>query len=60
MLRFIALQGVQAHEKVEHSQHRENVIYRDLSRVVQLLLQLENKQQIMRFNTSTCIRYIYW
>ena len=26
MLRFIALQGVWAHENVEHSQRRENVI----------------------------------
>ena len=46
MLRFIALRGVWAHENVEHSQRRENVIYRDLSRIVELLLQLENKQQI--------------
>ena len=34
MLRFIALQGVRAHENVEHSQRRENVIDRDRSRVV--------------------------
>ena len=47
MLLFIALRGVLAHENVEHSQHRENVIYGDLSRVVELLLHLENKQQIM-------------
>ena len=44
MLRFIALRGVRAHECVEHSQHRENVIYRDRTRIVELLLQLENKQ----------------
>ena len=43
MLRFIALQGEWTHENVEHSQHRENVIYRDLSRLVELLLQLEKK-----------------
>ena len=55
MLRFIALQGVQAHENVEHSQHRENVIhvYRDRSRIVELLLQLENKEQIMQNNVET-------
>ena len=59
MLRFIALQGGRAHENVEHSQRSENVIYRDRSRVVELLLQLENKQKIMQkmwtLNTSTCI-----
>ena len=62
MLRFTALRGVRAHENVEHSQRRENVIYRDRSRIVELLLQLENKQQIMqimwRLNTIACIRYI--
>ena len=52
MLRFIALPGVRAHENVEHSQHRENVIYRDRSRIVELLLQLENKQ-IMQNNVET-------
>ena len=52
MLCFIALQGVRAHENVEHSQHRENVIYRDRSRIVELLLQLENKQ-IMQNNVET-------
>ena len=30
MLRLIALRGVRAHENVEHSQRRENVIYRDI------------------------------
>ena len=62
MLCFIALQGVRAHENVEHSQRRENIIYRDRSRVVELLLQLENKQKsckiMWRLNTSTCIRYL--
>ena len=59
MLRFIALRGVRAHENVEHSQRRENVIYRDQSRVVQLLLQLENKQQ---FGDSTQVHVfvLYW
>ena len=46
MLRSIALRGVRAHENVEHSQRRENVIYTDRSRIVELLLQLENKQQM--------------
>ena len=39
MQRFIALHGVRAHENVEHSQRWENVIDRDRSRVVELLLQ---------------------
>ena len=62
MLRFIAFQGVRAHENVKHSQRMENVIYRDQSRVVELLLQLENKQQFMQNNVETqhktCIRYV--
>ena len=53
MLRFIALQEVRADEKVEHSHHRVNVIYRDRSRIVEHLLQLENKQQIMQNNVRT-------
>ena len=53
MLCFIALRGVRAHENVEHSQRRENVIYRDRSSMVDLLLQLENKQQIMQNNVET-------
>ena len=32
---------------------RENVIYRDRSNIVELLLQLENKQQIMQNNVET-------
>ena len=44
MLRFIALRVVRVHENVEHPQLRENVIYRDRSRMVELLLQLENKR----------------
>ena len=52
MLRFIASRGVRAHENVEHSQRRENVIYSDGSRIVELLLQLENKQQ-MQNNVET-------
>ena len=46
MLCFIALRGVRAHEYVKHSN-------RDRSRVVELLLQLENKQQIMQNNVET-------
>ena len=53
MLRFIALRGVRAHENVEHSQRRENVIYRDRSCIVELLLQLENTRQIMQKNEET-------
>ena len=53
MVRFIALRGVRAHENVEHSQRRENVIYRDRSHIVELLLQLENKQQIMQNNVES-------
>ena len=53
MLRFIASRGVREHDNVEHSQRRENVIYRDRRRIVELLLQLENKQQIMQNNVQT-------
>ena len=53
MLRFIALRGGRAHENVEHSQRKENVIYMDRSRIVELLLQLDNKQQIMQNNVET-------
>ena len=53
MLRFIALRGVRAHENVKHSKRRENVIYRDRSRIVELLLQLENKQKLMQNNVET-------
>ena len=44
MLRFIALQGIRAHENVELSQRRENITYRDRSRVVELLLRQIEKQ----------------
>ena len=53
MLRFIALRGVRAHENVEHSQRRENVIYRNWGCIEELLLQLENKQQIIQHNVET-------
>ena len=43
MLRFIALRGVRAHENAKHSKRRENVINRDRSRKVELLLQLEKQ-----------------
>ena len=38
---------------VAHLERKKNVIYRDRSRVVQLLLQLENKNQIMQNNVET-------
>ena len=50
---YASLRGVRAHENVEHSQRRENVIYRDRSRIIELLLQLENKQQIIQNNVET-------
>ena len=59
MLRFIALQGVRSHENMEQSQRRENVIYRDRSCVVELLVQLKNKQQIMQNNVETQHKYKY-
>ena len=59
MLSFIALQGVRAYENVEHSQRRENITYRDRSRVVELLLQLENKQQIMQNNVETQQAHVF-
>ena len=58
-LRFIELLGVGAHEIVEHSQRRENVIYMDRCRLVELLLQLENKQQIMQKNVETQLKHMY-
>ena len=59
MLCFIALRGVRVHENVEHSQRRENVIYTDRSSIVELLLQLENKQQIMQNNVETQLKPMY-
>ena len=53
MLRFIALRGVRAHENVKHSKRTENFIYRDRNRIIKLLLQLENKQEIMQNNEET-------
>ena len=53
MLRFISLRGVRAHENVKHLQCRENVIYKDQSRIEELLLQLEYKQQIIQNNVET-------
>ena len=43
MLRFIVLQGVRAHENVEHSQRRENITYSDRSRVVELFITIHAK-----------------
>ena len=59
MLRFIASRAVRAHENVEHSRRRENVIYRDRKSIVELLLQLENKQQIMQNNVDTQHKHMY-
>ena len=59
MLRFIALRGVRAHENVEHSQRRENAIDRDRNHEVELLQQLENKQQIMQNNVETQHKHMY-
>ena len=59
MLRFIALRGVHAHENVEHSQRWENVIHRDQGRIVELLLQLDNKQQIKQNNVDTQHNHMY-
>ena len=53
MLHFIALQGVWAYKKVAHKQSRLNVIFRDGSPVLELLLQLENIHQIMQDNVET-------
>ena len=55
MLRFTALQG----DNMGHSQRRENVIYRDRSHIVELLLQLENKQHIMQNNVETRHKHMY-
>ena len=59
MQRFNALRGVRAHENVEHSQRRENVIYRDRSLIVELLLQLEYKQQIIQNNRDSTQSHVF-
>ena len=59
MLRLIALREVRAHQNVEHSQCRENVIHRDRNHVVEDLLQLENKQQIMQNKLETQHKHMY-
>ena len=59
MLHFISVRGVRAHKNVAHYKTGKMlyVIYRDRSRVVELLLHLENKQQmkqqIMQNNVET-------
>ena len=57
MLRVIALRGKRGTFATQG-----NVIVRDRSHVVELLLQLENKQQIMQNNVETQHKhmYIYW
>ena len=59
MLRFIGLRGVRIQDNVEHSQRREIFLYRDRSRLVELLPQLENKQQIMQNNVETQHNHMY-
>ena len=56
MLCLIALRGVQAHKNLAHLQHEKNIIYCDQSRVVELLLQLVNKQQC----GETQHKHMYW
>ena len=64
MQRLIALRWVRAHRNVAHLQ---NVTYSDRSRavklllqlVVKLLLQLENKQQIIQNNVETHHKHMY-
>ena len=50
---------LRAHENVKHSQRRGNVIFSDQSRVVELLRQFENKQQIMQNNVDTQHKHMY-
>ena len=57
MLRSITVRGVRAQEKVEYLKHKETC--RDRSRVLELLLQLENKQQIMQNNWETQHKHMY-
>ena len=52
MLLFIALRGVRAPKNVAHLQAGKT-LYRDRSRVVECLLQLKNKKQIMPNNVET-------
>ena len=59
MLRLIAMSGVWAHENVDHSKRRENVIYMGRNRIVEPLIQLENKQQIMETKVETQHNHMY-
>ena len=60
MLSFIALRGARAHANVEHSQRRENIIFRDRNRIVEILLQLENQnKQIIQNNVKTRHKHVY-
>ena len=49
---YASLRGVRAHENGTFTKEG-NVIYRNRSHIVELLLQLENKQQIMQNNVET-------
>ena len=55
MLHFISVRGVRAHKNVAHYKTGKMlyVIYRDRSRVVELLLQQQMKKQIMQNNIET-------
>ena len=60
MLRFIALRGVRAHENVEHSQRRENVIYRDRSKPYSRVFTTIGKHtQIIQNNVETQHNHMY-
>ena len=64
MLRLIALRGVRVHKNVEQSQAGKTLYIgiESVNNVVELLLQLENKQIMQitwRFNKITCIRFIF-
>ena len=62
MLRFISLRGVWAHENVERgtfTTQRKRYKNMDRSRVVELSLQLETKQQIMQNNVETQHKHMY-
>ena len=55
MLRLIALRGERAHENVEHSQRKENVIYRDRRRMIERYTTIgkKTKKKNMQTNLET-------
>ena len=58
MPRLVALRGVRAHEHW-HIYNTGKTLYSDRSFVVEFLLQLENKQQIMPNNVETQHKQMY-